>query len=288
MGNQAIDYKNLRISELHTRADFASIMTQVINPLLLSGVTEEPSLFEQIFRTFQVGKSTIQFPFLDGLVVGKITEGEEIPFTYIGYGIKTITVEDYGIRVGFTRQQIREDELDLMRYTAEEVGRAHTRTKNMVAFAALEAGAGNSAAAATPGTLALVDIRAAKLAGSKFVEANTGIFRPVQFTHLIVNQEQHDDLLPVDNNTIPPGIVLNFETGEISGVLGLRLVITNWITAGVALILRAQERLLYLVRESISIDNAEVFATAAEEIRTIEAFGFAILDSNHVYKITGA
>ena len=46
---------------------------------------------------------------------------------------------------------IRDDQVDVMRFTTMELGKAHTRTKNRVAFAALEAGAGHTVAAGTAG-----------------------------------------------------------------------------------------------------------------------------------------
>ena len=140
--------KNVRISELQGRADFADIMTYGLNPLLLDGANEEPSQFEQLFTRFELTRNNVPFPTFKGLVVGKIVEGQEIPFVSLGTGTQTISAEDYGVRCGFTHQMIRDDQVDVIRFTTLELGKAHTRTKNRVAFAALEAGAGNSAAAA--------------------------------------------------------------------------------------------------------------------------------------------
>lgn len=283
----SITDKNVRISELQGRADFADIMTYGLNPLLLDGANEEPSQFEQLFTRFELTRNNVPFPTFKGLVVGKIVEGQEIPFVSLGTGTQTISAEDYGVRCGFTHQMIRDDQVDVIRFTTLELGKAHTRTKNRVAFAALEAGAGNSAAAATNGTLAIADIRAAKKAGAKFREESTNIPRPVYFTHLIMNPDQQDDLIPVNADTTPPGIVLDPNTGDVKGVAGLQVIITAWLTPGVALLVRAKDKLLYAVREELRLDRTENFATAAEEVRTLEAYTFAILYGDNVYKITG-
>lgn len=279
--------KNVRISELQGRADFADIMTYGLNPLLLDGANEEPSQFEQLFTRFELTRNNVPFPTFKGLVVGKIVEGQEIPFVSLGTGTQTISAEDYGVRCGFTHQMIRDDQVDVIRFTTLELGKAHTRTKNRVAFAALEAGAGNSAAAANNGTLSIADIRAAKKAGAKFREEGTNIPRPVYFTHLIMNPDQQDDLIPSTADTTPPGIVLDPNTGDVKGVAGLQVIITAWLTPGVALLVRAKDKLLYAVREELRLDRTESFATAAEEVRTLEAYTFAILYGDNVYKITG-
>lgn len=279
--------KNVRISELQGRADFADIMTYGLNPLLLDGANEEPSQFEQLFTRFELTRNNVPFPTFKGLVVGKIVEGQEIPFVSLGTGTQTISAEDYGVRCGFTHQMIRDDQVDVIRFTTLELGKAHTRTKNRVAFAALEAGAGNSAAAATNGTLSIADIRAAKKAGAKFRDEGTNIPRPVYFTHLIMNPDQQDDLIPATADTTPPGIVLDPNTGDVKGVAGLQVIITAWLTPGVALLVRAKDKLLYAVREELRLDRTENFATAAEEVRTLEAYTFAILYGDNVYKITG-
>lgn len=279
--------KNVRISELQGRADFADIMTYGLNPLLLDGANEEPSQFEQLFTRFELTRNNVPFPTFKGLVVGKIVEGQEIPFVSLGTGTQTISAEDYGVRCGFTHQMIRDDQVDVIRFTTLELGKAHTRTKNRVAFAALEAGAGNSAAAATNGTLSIADIRAAKKAGAKFREEGTNIPRPVYFTHLIMNPDQQDDLIPATADNTPPGVVLDPNTGDVKGVAGLQVIITAWLTPGVALLVRAKDKLLYAVREELRLDRTESFATAAEEVRTLEAYTFAILYGDNVYKITG-
>lgn len=282
-----IKFGNMRISELQGRADFADLMAYGLNPLLLEGANEEPSQFETIFQRFELTRNNIPFPTYKGLVVGKITEGQEIPFVSLGTGTQTISAEDYGVRAGFTHQMIRDDQVDVMRYTTQELGKAHTRTKNKVAFAALEAGAGHSTAAKTSGTLAISDIRNAKKAGALFKEEGTNIPRPVHFTHLIMNPDQQDDLIPATAEQTPPGIVLDPNTGDVKGVAGLSVLITAWVTPGVALLVRAKDKLLYCVREELRLDRTENFATAAEEVRTIEAYTFAVLYGDNVYKITG-
>lgn len=282
-----IEFGNMRISELQGRSDFGDLLAYGLNPLLLEGANEEPSQFEAIFQRFELTRNNIPFPTYKGLVVGKIVEGQEIPFVSLGTGTQTIVAEDYGVRAGFTHQMIRDDQVDVMRYTTQELGKAHTRTKNKVAFASLEAGAGNSKAATTPGVLSIKDIRDAKKAGALFKEEGTNIPRPVHFTHLVINPDQQDDLLPDTLDKTPPGIVLDPNTGDIKGVAGLSVIITAWVTPGVALLVRAKDKLLYAVREELQLDRTENFATAAEEVRTLEAYTFAILYGDNVYKITG-
>lgn len=278
--------KGIRISELQGRADFADLMVYGLNPLLLDGANEEPSQYEEIFQTFNLTRNNIPFPTYKGLVVGKIEEGQDIPFVSLGTGTQTISAEDYGVRCGFTHQMIRDDQVDVMRFTTIELGKAHTRTKNKVAFGALEAGAGHSKAASTSGTLTLKDIRDAKREAAQFKESGTNIPRPTYFTHLIINPDQQDDLIPSTMETVPPGVVLDPNTGDVKGVCGLSVINTAWVTPGVALLVRAKDKLLYCIREELQLDRTENFANAAEEVRTLEAYTFAILYGDNVYKIT--
>lgn len=284
---EPIKFGNMRISELQGRADFGDLMAYGLNPLLLEGANEEPSQYETIFQRFELTRNNIPFPTYKGLVVGRIVEGQEIPFVSLGTGTQTIVAEDYGVRCGFTHQMIRDDQVDVMRYTTMELGKAHTRTKNRVAFASLEAGAANSKAATVSGTLSIKDIRDAKKAAAQFKEDGTNIPRPVHFTHLVMNPDQQDDLIPETADKTPPGIVLDPNTGDIKGVAGLSVIISAWVTPGVALLVRAKDKLLYCVREELKLDRTENFATAAEEVRTLEAYTFAVLYGDNVYKITG-
>lgn len=118
-------------------------------------------------------------------------------------------------------------------------------------------------------------------------EKDTNIPRPVYFTHLIINPDQQDDLLPEQLQQIQPGVVLDQNTGDIKGVCGLSVIVTAWVTPGVALLVRAKDKMLYCVREELRLDRTENFSTAAEEVRTLEAYTFAILYGDNVYKITG-
>ena len=126
---EPIKFGNVRISELQGRTDFADLMAYGLNPLLLDGANEEPSQFETIFTRFELTRNNIPFPTYKGLVVGKIVEGQDIPFVSLGTGTQTIVAEDYGVRCGFTHQMIRDDQVDVMRYTTMEIGRASCRER---------------------------------------------------------------------------------------------------------------------------------------------------------------
>lgn len=279
--------ERVRISELMGSADFPELMEYGLNPLLLEGVNEEPTQYDQLFQRFDLTRNNIPFPTMNGLVVGKIEEGQDIPFISLGTGRKTISAEDYGVRCGFTHQMIRDDLVDVMRYTTIELGKAHERTKDRVAFAALEAADATGHAAKTAGTLSLADIHGAKQAAALYREDGTNIPRPVHFTHLVINPEQQDDLVPATLQQLPPGVVLDQNTGDVKGVCGLQVIITPWVTPGVALLVHAKDKLLYAVREELKLDRTEQFSNAAEEVRTMEAYTFAILYGQNVYKITG-
>ena len=93
--------------------------------------------------------------------------------------------------------------------------------------------------------------------------------------------------MPDTLDKTPPGIVMDPNTGDIKGVCGLQVITTAWITPGVVLLVKAKDKILYCVREELRLDRTENFATAAEEVRTLEAYTFAILYGDNIYKITG-
>ncbi len=281
-----MELNNIRLSEIMGRPDFAPIIEPALNRLLVDAATEEPSVYSELFTSFPLMSNNVKFPSFNGLTVGKITEGQEIPFVSLGVGAQFITAEDYGVRAGFTHEMVRDDQYDVIRYTTMELGRAHTRTKNRVAFKMLEAAAGHTEAAATPGTLTIDDIRKAKIYGATLKELGSNIPRPAIYTHIVMHPEQSNLLLPAKQDETPPGIVFNMQTGELTGVAGLRVLVTSWLSPGVVLLVNANNQLLYCEREALHMSMIERFATAAEEVRSLEAYTFAVLNSNNVYKIT--
>lgn len=274
----------LSISEIQGRADFGDLLTYGLNPLLLEGANEEPSVWEEIFTPFPLTRNNIPFPSYKGLVVGKIVEGQEIPFVSLGTGTQTITAEDYGVRAGYTRQMLRDDLTDVMRYTTQELGRAHTRTKNKVAIGALVASAG-ATLATDEKKLNMKMLKICEYEASAFKEVGTNIPRPVAYDTLVMNPKHQWDFTPGKVEDAPVGAVYDLNTGRLTGVLGLKVVITNWCPADEVILCKAKDRLLYCEREGLTLDRTERFETAAEEVRTLEAYTFAILDGDNVYRI---
>ena len=60
-------FKGVRISEMITRADFPELMEEGLNPLLLDGMNEEPSQYEELFSSFELTRNHVPFPSFKGL-----------------------------------------------------------------------------------------------------------------------------------------------------------------------------------------------------------------------------
>lgn len=280
--------KFLNIAEIMGRADFGDLLKDGLNPVLIEGTEMEVSEWKDVFQSINMQKYSMTFYAMGGLTVGRIVEGQEIPFVNLGTGRVTVTAEEYGVRCGYTHQMIRDGEIDVMRYTTQELGRAYARCQCEAGFGALVAGAGFvSNYDGTTNTL-LKAIRYALKKGQLVYERDTKIPRPVAYDTLVINPQDLDALVPTTyggDATIPTGLTFDPATGKVTGLLGLRVIVTPWVATGTSVLCKAKDGLLYLEREGLSLDRTERFETAAEEVRLLSAFTFAILKSQNVVKI---
>lgn len=222
--------------------------------------------------------------------MGAITEGQEIPFVNLGMGKCSVTAEEYGVRAGYTHQMIRDGEIDVMRYTTQELGRAYARLQCKCAWSALKNGAGMTLSGVEEdgdyeGLSAYELVREAKKYGLNLKEADTDIPRPVAYNTLILHADDVDRFLPKFNFENHFGITFNATTGELSGVAGLRVIVTPYIDSGHAYVIKAKDGLLYLEREGVQLADTERFETRCQEVRLTSAFTFAVLKPDNVTEI---
>lgn len=277
--------KNFSISEIQGRADFGDLLANALQPVLIEGTELENSDWREVFQSMNMQRYSMTFYSLQGVVMGAITEGQEIPFVNLGMGKCSVTAEEYGVRAGYTHQMIRDGEIDVMRYTTQELGRAYARLQCKCAWGALKAGAGTTISDAT-GTKSAYDlVRKAKKYGLNLKEADTDIPRPVAYDTLILHADDVDRFLPKFNFENHFGITFNATTGELSGVAGLKVLVTPYIDAGKAYAIKAKDGLLYLEREGVQLADTERFETRCQEVRLTSAFTFAILKPDNVVEI---
>ena len=286
--------KLLNISEIQGRADFGDLLKDGLNPILIEGTEMEVSEWKNIFQSMNMQKYSMTFYAMGGLTVGRIVEGQEIPFVNLGTGRITVTAEEYGVRAGYTHQMIRDGEIDVMRYTTQELGRAFARTQCEAGFGALVAGAGfhvayNPVASTDANKCSLTQaIRFALTKGQLIYERDSKIPRPVSYDTLVINPQDLDTLVPEyygGDATIPTGLTFDPTTGKVTGLLGLIVVVTPWIPLGTQILCKAKDGLVYLEREGVSLDRTERFETACEEVRIMSAFTFAILKSHNIIRL---
>lgn len=284
--------KNFSISEIQGRADFGDLLANALQPVLIEGTELENSDWREVFQSMNMQRYSMTFYSLQGVVMGAITEGQEIPFVNLGMGKCSVTAEEYGVRAGYTHQMIRDGEIDVMRYTTQELGRAYARLQCKCAWNALKAGAGMTLSGvdsadgnAYYGLSAYELVREAKKYGLNLKEADTDIPRPVAYDTLILHADDVDRFLPKFNFENHFGITFNATTGELSGVAGLRVIVTPYIDSGHAYVIKAKDGLLYLEREGVQLADTERFETRCQEVRLTSAFTFAILKPDNVTEI---
>ena len=284
--------KILNIQEIMGRADFGDLLKDGLNPVLIEGTEMETSEWKEIYQSMQMTKYSMTFYTLGGLAVGRIVEGQEIPFVNLGSGKTQVYAEEYGVRAGYTHQMIRDGEIDVMRYTTQELGKAHARKQNEVAFNALTSVAGctcNYKTINDTNGLGLIDAIRFALAKALLICDSDHIPRPVAYDTIVINPMTAYDLIPSrygGDEDLPTGLVFDPATGKLTGILGLRVVVTPWIANGTVILCKAKDGILYLEREGLSLDRTERFETACEEVRIMSAWTFAILKAHNVCKLT--
>lgn len=274
------------ISEIQGRPDFGDLLSNALQPVLIEGTELENAVWKEIFQTMNMQRYSMTFYSLQGVAMGAITEGQEIPFVNLGMGKCSVTAEEYGVRAGYTHQMIRDGEIDVMRYTTQELGRAYARLQCKCAFSALVAGKGTTVKSGLNETNTAYElVRKAKKYGLTLKEGDTDIPRPVAYDTLVLHADDVDRFLPKFNFENHFGITFNQTTGDLSGVAGLKVIITPYITAGKAYAIKAKDGLLYLEREGVQLANTERFETRCQEVRLTSAFTFAILKPDNVVEI---
>lgn len=280
------------ISEIQGRPDFTNLLKIGLEPLLVQGTELEVNDWKGLFQSIKMSRYSMTFYAMGGLTVGRIVEGQEIPFVSLGTGRITVTAEEYGVRAGYTHQMIRDGEIDIMRYTTQELGRAFARTQSEVAFGTLKNGAGFKVgykqALDTTNHLGIIDaLRLALLKGQEIKEKATKIPRPVYYDTIVMNPVDADAIVPYvyGDTTYPTGMTFDPATAKLTGLLGCRVIITPWLSKDTIILCKANDGMMYLEREGLNLAHTERFETACEEVRLMSAWTFAIIKSQNVVRL---
>ena len=119
------------LKEYITRGDGAALFTQAINQLLIAGGQPElPDPVTQLFETVSLaGRRDINFPNIRGWQNDRVGELTEFRFGSTDFTSVTVTPRKFGGRLGFSREMVDDNEVNLMGWIAKDVGRMVRRQK---------------------------------------------------------------------------------------------------------------------------------------------------------------
>lgn len=119
------------LKEYITKSEGAQLFTQAINQMLIAGASPEiPDEVTQLFTTMSLqGRQDINFPSVRGFMPDFVPELGEFRFVDQAYTSVTVTPRKFGMRLGYSREMLDDNEVGLMGWRAREVGRAHRQLK---------------------------------------------------------------------------------------------------------------------------------------------------------------
>lgn len=275
-----------KINEIMGRPDFPDLLSKALQPTVIEGAELEPNQWKELFQTVQMNRYSMDFLSFGGLSVGRITEGQEIPFVNLGYGRTSVRAEDYGVRLGFTHQMLRDEEYDLMTYSTREAGKGYARTQNAVAFALIQSGGTDLDSEISSASITDLAGKVRYCLTYGLTNKEDGVVKPIAYDTIVINPVDVASFAPAKVEDAVPGIVFDPVTGRLTGIMGLKVVVTPYITAGEVYVLKAKDELLYLEREAMTVDRTERFETACEEVRLMGAFTFACLNAKKIVHFT--
>ena len=127
------------LKEYITKSEGSVLFTQAINQMLVAGASPEiPDDVTQLFTTMNLqGRQDINFPLVRGFMPDFVPELSEFRFVDQAYTSVTVTPRKFGMRLGYSREMLDDNEVGLLGWRAREVGRAHRQLKREECIKAL-------------------------------------------------------------------------------------------------------------------------------------------------------
>ena len=117
---------DFNIKEYLTRSEAPAAFTTAINDKLIEGLAPELGQeFSLIYDTVNIARRNITFPSIRGVNPDYVPELGEFKFADHAFTSITVTPEKFGMRLGFSREMLDDNEIGLMGWRAKEVGRSH-------------------------------------------------------------------------------------------------------------------------------------------------------------------
>src|SRR3990167_1483730 len=134
-----VKQRTFNVKEYISRSEGAVLFTQAINTMLVQGLQPElPDAVNQLFTTIPLnGRRNINFPSVRGFVPDLVHELAEFKFVDQDYTSITVEPSKFGMRLGYSRKMLDDNEVGLMGWRALEVGRSHRQLRRREAIKAM-------------------------------------------------------------------------------------------------------------------------------------------------------
>lgn len=232
-----------------------------------------------------VNGAGVEFTFYTNLSAATtaLTDGTDVTSTEMADAKVTVTPAEYGAAITTTKLANTSTAFKADRGAAMLVGRNMGETQSKQICAILEAGT-NTTAAATSGTLAKADIRAAVV---KLQAASIAPFDGIRYV-LMVNPAQKSDIQDGINTIVQytdAEMALGNRAGEYEGCI---VVSHPQVTAGTAVVFGQGA-----LAKAVAVEPAPTIVEGTDKLGRLRHFGwygvykYGILDQNAVQVISG-
>jgi len=211
----------------------------------------------------------------------EVAEGAEIPIGTEDYDSVTLTPKKYGVRPLISREMVEDAEWDVIQYQLAEAGRAMADLETEKIITKMISDAGNSAAAATSGTLAYADIvDMINLIMTDDFAPDVMAVHPSEFADLL-----KDTAIQKAMEWGGPAVA---PTGKIAGLLGMRVLISTKVTSGTVLVVDSKHASVLFIRRDITAEEYEDPVKDLAGVAITARWIYNTMRANAIGKITGA
>lgn len=211
----------------------------------------------------------------------EVAEGAEIPIGTEDYDSVTLTPKKYGVRPLISREMVEDAEWGVIQYQLAEAGRAMADIETEKIITQMISDAGNSASAASAGTLAYADVAdMIKLIMSDNFNADVLAVHPSEFADLL-----KDTAIQKAMEWGGPAVA---PTGRIATLLGMRVLISTKVASGTVLLVDSKHAGVLFIRRDITAEDYEDPVKDLAGVAVTARWAYATLRANAIGKITGA
>jgi HK97 family phage major capsid protein len=211
----------------------------------------------------------------------EVAEGAEIPIGTEDYDSVTLTPKKYGVRPLISREMIEDAEWDVIQYQLAEAGRSMADIEAEKIITQMISDAGNSAAAATSGTLAYADVAdMIKLIMTDNYNADIMAVHPTEFADLL-----KDTAIQKAMDWGGPAVA---PTGRIATLLGLRVLVSTKVTSGTVLLVDSKHAGVLFIRRDITTEEYEDPVKDLAGVAITARWVYKTLRTDAIGKVTGA